>query len=151
MHARELRIGNLVQDATGKIIVAESVHESVGINFYSWSDTHHGVVSGGTDYEYSLDQIYPIPLTEEWLVRLGFEPIEFREYDGYGNHVEWRKTGFTYEAGFTDRFSQWYDLEKKELVITSTPYDENIIKCECVHHLQNAYYALTGEEIEIKK
>lgn len=137
--ANELRIGNLAQDATGKIIVVKSVHESGGINFYSWSDTHHGVVSGGADYEYSLDQIYPAPLTEERLERLGLEYIEENDFD--------RPAHINVFNGV--RFSVFVRFGQFSVVIGST--EKILIEIDYIHQLQNIVHALTGTELTIKQ
>ena len=71
----------------------------------------------------------PIPLTKEWLLMFGLKK-EFGEYtltDSY-----WR-------IGVDRDFN------------VSVMGEYHLCKCEYVHQLQNLYFALTGEELEIKK
>jgi spore maturation protein CgeB len=67
----------------------------------------------------------PIPLTEEWLLKLGFIPNPYEDrYEKGVLHVECMKTkGETY---------LWV---------------ENMPHIKYVHELQNLYFALTGEEL----
>ena len=70
----------------------------------------------------------PIPLTEEWLTKFGFELIE-------GNfHL--------YANGFS------LDINGS---ITKFWVNETIVDIKYVHQLQNLFFALTGEELKIKK
>lgn len=80
----------------------------------------------------------PIPLTPEWLERFGFQKTKnggtFAEYYWSGKGMDLT-----------------LDLE----LSTSTPeYDSQYVsgstQLKHVHQLQNLYFALTGEELEIK-
>jgi hypothetical protein len=57
MTANELRIGNLILDEDSNIMYR------VDLNFF------HDLCSGG----FLMDDLIPIPLTDEWLVKFGFE------------------------------------------------------------------------------
>ncbi len=74
-----------------------------------------------------------IPLTEEWLVKLGFKNIGGGEYE-------------------KDRFI--FRKQQRDIVISGFEYDYNGILISAndyhVHQLQNLYFALTGEELTIK-
>ena len=78
----------------------------------------------------------PIPLTEEWLLKFGFEKqmIKINDY-----------TDFAYECIFESyEFAlyqelEWSDIQK--IILHTVKY---------VHQLQNLYYALTGEELTLK-
>jgi hypothetical protein len=78
-----------------------------------------------------LDQFEPIPLTEEWLERMGFtyedEEIYYIRLDE--NNV------------------LAYDLTDKDFAVTGLWAEHKI---NHVHELQNLYFALTGEELKIK-
>lgn len=70
----------------------------------------------------------PIPLTEEWLVKFGFISIQ----DG------------------------WYQIEKMPISFNWNIYDNTLRfmgysfkHIKYVHQLQNLYFALTGEELQI--
>lgn len=100
----ELRIGNLVYDREGHVTKVENINPLVERTRTA------------------------IPLTEEWLVRFGFE---FDEYSKcfhnqiaiYGNS----KNGFTYNALFFEH--------------------ENLIEISFVHQLQNLYFAIEQSEL----
>jgi hypothetical protein len=83
----------------------------------------------------------PIPLTPEWLERMGFKQMAIGKYQDDGNwHL--KKTDCT--IAFDDRYAH---------------KDNNISYNGCtiwqtvkfVHQLQNLYFALTGEEFTIKE
>lgn len=81
-----------------------------------------------------IDQFDGIPLTEEWLLRMGFEKTEkewyFLNVCNDWTYLYWNKEGI-------------FELSvNKHSVIF-----QNITS---VHQLQNLYFALTGEELEIK-
>ena len=79
----------------------------------------------------------PIPLTEEWLIKFGFE----KSIDEY-----WT----------IDGSSLWWLLSKSKNVGIKLMDNEvfgvmNRYKIEYVHQLQNLYFALTGKELTIKE
>ena len=77
------------------------------------------------------DFIQPIELTEEVLVRIWFKKID--------NGIFRRKIGF-YALIFNGVMLNIFDGVTGVLEI----------KCEYLHQLQNAYYCLTNEELEVK-
>jgi hypothetical protein len=111
--ANELRIGNKV-DYYGNIVTINYINDTdVGFSDY-------------VPFDYPLlDEINPIPITEDWLVRFGFEYSDIT-VDFHSFHIDLMKTN-------NGKF------------ITT-----DIIKCpelQHIHQLQNLYYALTGEEL----
>jgi len=70
------------------------------------------------------DLIEPIPLTEEWLLKFGFEK----------GCTSWNVGGF-----YIDQFGSNFEFDYRAGV-----------KIEHVNQLQNLYFALTGEELTIK-
>lgn len=121
MNASELRIGNFVQHKCG-------AHYK--ISAYDIVD-----VADGTFY------IKPIPLTEEWLLRLGF--IKPDRYMSGGFMIDGYEDGFFVSSGFN--FCQFCLIDQ----MVDTRYISDNIKY--VHQLQNLYFALTGEELTIKE
>jgi len=107
MKPEELRIGNWVY-MFGSTSVCSKVNIK-SIEFY--------------------DLMEPIPLTEEWLERFGFEfDGEWWDYLNFGINIRQNRCSESLgEFGFN-----YYPIPKY------------------VHQLQNLYYALTGEELEIK-
>lgn len=78
----------------------------------------------------------PIPLTEEWLVKIGFE----KRYSGYG------AKGY---KGYDFIIEDSFDI----CAFTDGIYYSDCgykLKINHIHQLQNLYFALTGEELAIK-
>jgi|ERR1051326_291569 hypothetical protein len=72
-----------------------------------------------------------VPLNEEWLARLGFEE--------HADKGLYRKANFFLHHY---RFSKTYCFKYNDYKSSEIQY---------VHQLQNLFYALTGEELEIKE
>jgi len=75
-----------------------------------------------------LENIEPIPLTEEWLLKFGFEIKQGR----FGNEY-WGKINL-------------YTSSDKKIVFCFDGYLKGI---KYVHQLQNLYFALTGNELTL--
>jgi hypothetical protein len=103
MKAEELRIGNYVYDTLGKVnrIDLEAIT-------YIVKEPHN--------------QVKPLPLTEEWLLKFGFENNKLglfdvrKVVDDIAYHIYFIKT--------------------------------HLKEIQYVHQLQNLYFALTGEELK---
>ena len=111
MKAAELRIGNWIQSSSNK---------EYQINL-SWYECCKDSTEGR---DIQLDT-FPIPLTEEWLIKFGF--------DGQDYNL------FTIELSR----NQFMMLKDEWLNVISN-------NCKYVHQLQNLYFAITGEELTIK-
>lgn len=89
----------------------------------------------------------PIPLTEEWLIKFGFEKIVFdSEETGFGTEyhlIVKNNSGFIIE--YCDDFSCGILGSKNDIGVTP-----NLENCRYVHQLQNLYFALTGAELKTK-
>lgn len=116
MKSTELRIGNYLQ-GSNPIIVTKILHDG-------WVKIEDSNSSFQVEGEFPCFK--PIPLTEEWLVKFGFERSGLYNlrndvyiYDEYGL----TNTGFEYR------------------------YNYSSITIKYVHQLQNLYFALTGEEL----
>lgn len=82
------------------------------------------------------NELHGIPLTEEWLLRLGAKK--------YGDKVWLPLTNLKSEFHF--------EIHEKEIV-TSIESDFSALildPVKYVHQLQNLYYALTGDELCVK-
>ena len=82
----------------------------------------------------------PIPLTEEWLTKFGFEKDDVNTYIHYSLPSG---TGIYFESGNDWNFND---------ANICGDYDECIhVKLpQYVHQLQNLYFSLTGKELTIK-
>lgn len=118
MKANELRIGNLLEfRVTCKVC---EIQENC---FYVNDEL-------GTEYKNTICDIKPIPLTEEWLLKFGFE----------NDTITATKKGFDFSIGF---YASGFYLCKS--------LDEMFgVEIKHVHQLQNLYFALTGEELILK-
>jgi hypothetical protein len=106
MKASELRIGNYVYDTLGKVNIIDL--EAIT---YIVKEPHN--------------QVKPIPLTEEWLLKLGFKNNRLGLFD---------------VVKVVDDIAYHIYFIKKHLK-----------EIQYVHQLQNLYFALTGEELTIKQ
>jgi len=112
MEAKELRMGNLVHGNPYNGLITVFSNNKCVIKHKS------GIA------RFLIEDLEPIPLTEEWLLKFGFEIKQSR----FGNEY----------------------LGKINLYTTS---DKNIVFCydgylkgiKYVHQLQNLYFALTGK------
>ena len=129
MKAKELRIGNYINHGT-ELIKVESIHTSKDdalINFdWEWN------------YFTSIVHCQPIPLTEKWLKKLGFKYSEERASMSNG-FEEWENNGIYIGPLDNDNY-------------ISEALDQGGINqpIKYIHQLQNLYFALTGNELEIK-
>ncbi len=121
MKANELRIGNYIQfrhtETPVKITLGDFVRE--------YKNEH-------------LEDYEPIPLTEDWLERFGFE----QHHDDCSNGVMYIKDIFSEQP------KTWgaYPNEVGSGIVI-----KDSVKLEHVHQLQNLYFALTGEELNQNK
>jgi hypothetical protein len=118
MKASELRIGNYFYDTLGKVnrIDLEAIT-------YIVKEPHN--------------QVKPIPLTEEWLLKFGFSKRDVLSSVLY----DMKNPRFSiYLNPPIDKSNKWNILGI-----------EKNINIQYVHQLQNLYFALTGEELTIKQ
>lgn len=132
MKANELRIGNWVF-YQGENWTVEQINRFTPY----YLRTEDGEVLMEHNVFYSEDSIKPIPLTEEWLERFGFECL--------GSGLVWGTKDWQKLPIIVDTLSNVFLVgDGNESV------NEYLCDTEYVHQLQNLYFALTGEELEIK-
>jgi hypothetical protein len=116
MKASELRIGNYVR--------------SNDVNMASYfTVTASFLKQNENEMSWFIEEI---PLTEEWLLKFGFE-LDIED-DGYQK----RK----YKVSVSDEGCLFF--------INIGYYPEEIAEFKYVHQLQNLYFALTGKELTFK-
>ena len=120
MKAQELRIGNYV-----KLFLNHEDYDVIQIKI---DDLYYINQKNGI-YE-------PIPLTEEWLEKFGYEWSIF--------HQAWHRLGFVFDLSERGVMGYYMHMTKRnnEIVCPEIIY---------VHQLQNLYFALTGEELILKE
>jgi hypothetical protein len=122
MIPEELRIGNWVSVFSEHYRINQILPDSI-IHNYEFEDISHGFE------EVDIENVEPIPLSEEWLLKFGFEkhernPFWFRKGNlmiGLIGVVEMQS-----ELGSTVRISS---------------------RVDSVHQLQNLVHSVTGEEL----
>ena len=119
MDSRELRIGNLL-DRGDYICKVKTIEEE-------------GLILEPINYKEEIfveRYIKPIPLTEDWLIKLGF-------FEKYGScYNRWNIKLFTLIDSEDDDGNL-----KGEFIFNGT------LEVKYVHQLQNLYFALTGAEL----
>jgi hypothetical protein len=120
MKANELRIGNYIGDKDDIAIVESIDKDGCMVQFIN--DEKNG---------FRISQpIKPIPLTEEWLLRMGFD--KFAEHTPSFGHDD------IYRKGYIDIHARY------------NQYHFHGILINFVHELQNLYFALTKQELTMK-
>ena len=111
----------------------------------NWYDSGHFgdyyQMTGKDIWEFEADPIddiyYPIPLTEEWLLKFGFK---------YNSDKGWLSIK-------TKKLFIGYNIKYEYFKITELDEQVGIIKrsIKDVHSLQNLYHSLTGEELKVRE
>ncbi len=135
MKSTELRIGNWV------------LHKDVIQFVESINDTDSGMaVCCLSEHDNGCVNIKPIPLTEEWLLKLGLKHEKFT--DEINDLWHWTKQDFFIDLSGVIGFDH-YELRELGDSLNAICLTENDFKY--VHCLQNLYFALTGKELTIKE
>lgn len=148
LKTNELRIGNYVNYHNDDIIFQVTDIDEKGI----------GVKNSDEETWIEIDQFSAIPITKEWLERFGFEFLDnalsqsfvleldvtnaFHESISISPNTD--KNGMWYCSFRQGDFTKKYQMHKNDLVILSN-------SLQFVHQLQNLYFSLIGEELEIIK
>ena len=126
MKANELRIGNWLNHFNDTVIVQSIKHDPAYYLIWCVKD------NGYTSVANRVDGFDGIPLTEDWLVKFGFELTE----DSWFYSLDFDKTKETFKI-FPTTNDKFHTLG----------LDQFNMNIEYVHQLQNLYFALTGEEL----
>lgn len=89
----------------------------------------------------NTNNLFPIPIIEEWLLKFGFE----KKSQGQYYISRYKELGHE----FGDFSISIYD-DTQIKAWRANKYI-GVISCAYVHQLQNLYFALTGEELTIKE
>lgn len=140
MKANELRIGNLVKANYRGISficdVVKVIFNEIFVKGIMDDDKCEYEFSGDPEkYAGKENGFEPIPLTEEWLLKFGFDKVLPRNDKIYY------------------RLNDYFVIEDSRVFLLGDDAFE-ILKLrqeiKYVHQLQNLYFALTGEELTIK-
>ena len=129
MKTNELRIGNWVEQPNDGVTRVTAILNDLQIK---------------TETGYVDKYCRPIPLTEEWLLRFGFEKDTYASTNRWilYNHDEGE---VLFEISGSDSYG-WV-----RIFTTTNGIEDTDTHFKHVHQLQNLYFALTGEELQIKK
>jgi hypothetical protein len=126
MKASELRIGNYVF-----CLETNSVQRITGL-------TSEMPFIDAITFDYrNYDEIEPIPLNEEWLIKLGFQTFHKNDWSVGGENSN--------ELIHAITITTYYKTPICRVRGKDVPF------IYYVHQLQNLYFALTLKELEIKK
>jgi hypothetical protein len=137
IQVNELMIGNILIDNGFEAIsdstdIMDSVVSITSIWDSGKLDYYIGRKVGEIYENESIKEFSPIPLTEDWLVRFGFifsnNQTQAKKY--------YNESGNIFGLNFVDGVY--------EFTWGATPI-------RFVHQLQNLYFALTGEELQLKE
>ena len=123
MDAKELRIGNLIYSRTGTVKIVDVINS-----------TKNTIEFDDNDDDYPIYSCKPIPLTEEIL----------------------EKNNFEYEIN-ANRFDLLFSLTKYDFCFSIYVHNNEFyyfingrrLFIKYVHELQNIFFTLTGEELQI--
>lgn len=135
MEAHELMIGNYITQYLGMDDDGSHYKEQqiTGIK-YEYSDIH--IRLDQTDTWHHNGNFEPIPLTEDWLIKLGFKNTD---------------TGFEMKMWRGHTMSLIIVRNKYAIVACSGPFGlTHSAHLNYIHQLQNIFYCLTGEQLTIK-
>ncbi|MDP9230018.1 MAG: hypothetical protein M3O67_05020 [Bacteroidota bacterium] len=123
----ELKSGDIVQ------VEEEGLMKEGTVVDISREEKQALIDNGVQEFWYDLDKIYPLPLDDEQLIKLGFEKQQ------NGNTVKYLKGPFriVIENGNFSDIEMWYREDKRH-------FNTHI----GVHHLQNVYLEMTKVHLE---
>jgi len=130
--ATELRIGNWVYVRDGKSKQVTSISSAprtavicTTLDHCDWAESH-----------FSESAVSGIPLTEEWVLNFGFE-----------KHHTLKNEWLTMYISEEDGIGVFLNIQDMIIYYCNDP----IFRIKHVHDLQNFMFALTGEELVLKK
>lgn len=119
---KDVKIGNWVQSNGKQMTIS-------GIDRFSFTALHDGKF-------YAMEDIDPIPITEEILLAMGFE------WDDIRTHIDKTEKGLYKEFMMmlkTSDGKRWYAAPFGYPIQSARTY--------YVHQLQNLYFSISGEEL----
>ena len=111
---KELRIGNYVLSGCNELVKIE------------------GIISKDNTGGYLIETLKPIPITAEWLLKLGFDTF----------YINGKLTHYKINLHYLRYDGQDFYFELGKGMIIEVIY---------IHHLQNLYFCICGKELEYNK
>jgi hypothetical protein len=128
----KLRIGNFVFDDENEVMKIARIETKEYTDWNNGDEFSITIEKGSHNNNYYQSIINGIPITEEWLLKFGFEKLTEKSKRFTSNTYTYGK-GFSFIVHFNDNLLSvnfWQGNEKKY-----------------VHELQNFFFALTGVEL----
>lgn len=145
MKLQELRIGNIVKiddeylgQIEGKVT---SLNENAEVELLLSANKGNII-----HFRCSADDIFPIPITEERLLKIGFK----KDRNGYFEYSEYNdELSIRFSENYT--FIEYANLHFNPEDVTETNYCSSLEFPNTLHlhTLQNIWHLLTGKELEI--
>ncbi len=156
MKTTELRIGNWVSQTEkyyndGGLLNIVTI-KKLGVYIKSVLDNTEDEYT----FKWRLNQIYPIPLTEKWLLKFGFEKIKIEREIFKKMELDIVYCKNDYGVFYQKDLTVDYDGKNVSEMYYDVSFhfrNGNGIKTELkyIHQLQNLYFALTNKELTTKE
>ncbi len=142
--ANDLMLGNYVLN--GKILFRIDYFEKNVIGMVN-SEVKSDSKKWNLDSRLKLEFAEPIPISEDWLTKLGFE----KQVMSYSKNIDFFGGGR--RLSFSGDYLYIIDSEKQNTIPTDIVvlWNKDVMKEFSIHKLQNIYYLLTGEKLTIKQ
>lgn len=139
MNAIEFRISNLVE-FEGRLCKVTGITQM-------YNNAPYGIEVCFSDGIFSAEDLTPIPLTEEWLLKFGFTSHRsimesLAKFEMISKNSDKNGYWYVYFRQGDETVNDYLHLNDLVLLKRNLMY---------VHQLQNLYFALTGEELQIKE
>lgn len=139
MEANQLRIGNYVDILTiTKIKIPMKCYKMIGnISFFEVHlyDIDKPFASQKEHYTVDVSDICGIPLTEEWLLKAGFEKL---------------MSGMFFQRQILNDYTKIIiDHKFMSVEISVSGLSVKVSECKYLHQLQNLIFALTQTELQL--
>lgn len=154
MKPTELRIGNLILSPDGIVTVVHRIdgqNELQELGYKGSVTIEVYLQTSGKIFGYHgvwLDKCSPIPLTEEWLIKFGFQKVEKEDNFDNINLKYWAKDGlllfFNDSPPYNTYLAGWGCMRNGKYYVATGQW------IDTVHQLQNQYHAFRGTELELK-
>lgn len=133
----DLRIGNLVYDDENIVVKVEKIVSEMYQEWNGYEDEYCIEFSKIGDNNMFYSKVNPIPITEEWLIKFGFEKIIDNEFT--------LRYDLKKDPSF-DYFFPKHNLKTFGLRFKGSTFFDVV---KYVHQLQNFYFVLTGLELRV--
>ncbi|CAD0220322.1 hypothetical protein [Chryseobacterium sp. JV274] len=131
MEANELRIGNLTQDKVTKVVYSITANALLYLTACKEEDK-----------EASIE---PIPLTEDWILKFGFQIDQYVEIESLVDE----------SGGWDLQLEIEYGERGTVICVSSDSLNQSLSiplkHVKYVHQFQNLFFTLTGKELAINK